>query len=76
MMQHEDDTPLATRLRARLETLTAERQKALDQAQRMLAAYDAAIGELTALLAPPAEPVAAEADARGNGLDLDAAADG
>jgi chromosome condensin MukBEF ATPase and DNA-binding subunit MukB len=49
------DTALTDRLRERLTTLTAERQALLDQAQRQLAAYDAVIGELTALLATPAD---------------------
>jgi hypothetical protein len=50
---------LVERLRARLETLTAERQTYLDTAQRTMAAYDATIAELTALLTPP---VAAESE--------------
>jgi hypothetical protein len=57
------DTALTDRLRERLTTLTAERQALLDHANRQLAAYAAAIGELTALLEPPAtttEPVTAD----------------
>jgi hypothetical protein len=48
--------PLTDRLRERLATLTAERQALLDQANRRLVAYDAVIGELSAILAPPDPP--------------------
>jgi len=57
---------LESRLRSRLATLTEERQRFLDQAQRTLAMYDGAVAELRTLLEPPAEPepepVAMEAD--------------
>jgi Skp family chaperone for outer membrane proteins len=45
--------PLETRSRARLEELRANREKFLQEAQKNLAALDAAIGELSALLDPP-----------------------
>jgi hypothetical protein len=57
-----DTGDLPARLRDRLATLTTERQGFLVQAQRTLAAYDAAIGELTALLAPPAERTPPDTD--------------
>lgn len=44
--------PLEDRLRERLETLRANREKFLVEAQRQLAALDAAIAELSALLDP------------------------
>jgi Skp family chaperone for outer membrane proteins len=48
---HDD---LETRLTARLEALRANREKFLVEAQKNLAALDAAIGELSALLDPAA----------------------
>jgi Skp family chaperone for outer membrane proteins len=48
-----DVTPtLDERLRARLEALRSNREKFLAEAQKNLAALDAAIGELSALLDP------------------------
>lgn len=44
--------PLEDRLRVRLETLRANRERFVNEAQRQLAALDAAIAELSALLDP------------------------
>jgi Skp family chaperone for outer membrane proteins len=44
--------PLEDRLRERLETLRSNREKFIQEAQKNLAALDAAIGELSALLDP------------------------
>lgn len=46
--------PLEDRLRVRLDDLKANRERFMAEAQRNLAALDAAIGELSALIDPPA----------------------
>lgn len=46
--------PLEDRLRARLAALKENRERFMSEAQRNLAALDAAIGELSALIDPPA----------------------
>ena len=43
------------RIHARLALLTEERARYLDQARAQMSAYDAAIGELTRLIEPPAD---------------------
>jgi tRNA U34 5-carboxymethylaminomethyl modifying GTPase MnmE/TrmE len=48
--------PLEDRLRERLEFLKKNRDEYVATAQRQLAALDAAIGELSALLNPATEP--------------------
>lgn len=48
--------PLEDRLRERLATLKTNRETFIVDAQRQLAALDAAIGEMTALLEPPPPP--------------------
>jgi hypothetical protein len=45
--------PLETRLRARLVVLRENREKFMGEAQRQLAALDAAIAEMDALINPP-----------------------
>lgn len=46
---------LEERLRLRLETLRANRERFIDDAQRQLVALDTAISELAALLNPTAQ---------------------
>ena len=46
------DTPLDERLRIRLDDLRQNREKFIAEAQRNLAAMDAAIGEIEAILDP------------------------
>jgi hypothetical protein len=53
--------PLETRLRSRLVVLRENREKFMGEAQRQLAALDAAIAEMDAILNPP------PADASQNG---------
>jgi hypothetical protein len=45
--------PLETRLRARVATLRENRERFIADAQRQLAALDAAIAEMDAILNPP-----------------------
>lgn len=47
-----EEQTLEERITARLETLKANREKFIGEAQRQLAALDAAIGEMSALLEP------------------------
>jgi hypothetical protein len=55
MPEQEVVGPLEDRLRARLETLRANRERFVTDAQRQLAALDAAIAELSALLDPASQ---------------------
>lgn len=50
-----ETSPLDERITARIAVLTSERDTYLAEANRQLAAYEAAIAELRALLAPEQE---------------------
>lgn len=61
---------VTNRIEARVEELKTARQTYLDQAQRQMAAFDAAIGELEALTKPPAPAVPAVPEAAPNGAEV------
>jgi len=65
--EYDRDTPLEERLRLRLATLRANRERFIADAQRQIAALDAAIAELDALLDPEAARAAQAAQASQNG---------
>jgi hypothetical protein len=69
MPEQEVIGPLEDRLRERLETLRANRERFVNEAQRQLAALDAAIAELSALL----DPASLNGHAGGGEADADPA---
>lgn len=57
------------RIQKRIEELTAARDAMVAQANQQIAAFNGAIGELTALLAPEEKAEGAEPDAEGATLE-------